>query len=147
VRTTLRTKQNDEARTRPHVAEVQNGQSATGRSHCILTCDFDFGEGFSKRKKLNIRSVKSGPPLVAANSEIPVQNSQNSKINAADAIETAAANFNDTGNATINHSSATAPAAPSNSPLAPSNSPPAPSKTTYNATTTATPLGTTPPGC
>jgi hypothetical protein len=85
-----------------HVAEVHNGESRTGRSQCFLTCDFDFGLGVSKRKKLNIRSVKSGPPPVAVNSEIPAQYSQNSQITAAYAIEAAAANFNDAGNATIN---------------------------------------------
>ena len=34
-----------------HVAEVQNGQSATGRSQCFLACDFDFGEGVSVKEK------------------------------------------------------------------------------------------------
>ncbi len=98
-----------------HVAEVQNGQSATGRSLCFLTCDFDFGEGISKRKKLNIRSVKSGPPPVAVNLDIPAQNPPNSEINAADAIEAATANSNDAGNPTINLNVLTIPAAPSNS--------------------------------
>jgi hypothetical protein len=59
-----------------------NGLSRTGRSQCFLTCDFDFGLGVSERKKLNTRSVKSGPPPSAANSEILAQNSE---INAADA--------------------------------------------------------------
>jgi hypothetical protein len=106
-----------------HVAEVHNGLSRTGRSQCCLTCDFDFGLGMWKRKKLDIRSVKSGPPPVAANSEIPAQNSE---INVADAIEAAVANLNDAGNATINRPVPAAPAAPSNSPPAPTNSPPAP---------------------
>ena len=143
-----------------HVAEVHNGLSRTGRSQCFLTCDFDFGLCVSKRKKLNIRSVKWGPPPVAANSEIPAQNPQNSEINAADAIEAAATNLNVAGNATINRPVPTAPAAPSNLPPAPSNSlpapsnsPPAPSNTTHDASVrlptptapTAAPPGTTPP--
>jgi hypothetical protein len=37
-----------------HVAEVHNGLSWTGRNQCFLTCDFNFGLGVSKRKKLNI---------------------------------------------------------------------------------------------
>ena len=97
-----------------HVAEVRNGQSRTGRSQCFLTCDSDFGEGFSKRKKLSIRSVKLGPPPVAANSNIPAQNLQNSQINAADAIEAAACNLNETGDATINVNVPITPAVPSN---------------------------------
>ncbi len=97
-----------------HVAEVQNGQSRTDRSQCFLTCDFDFGLGVSKRKKLSTRSVKPGPPPTAANSEIPAQNSQNSEIKAADATEAAAANLKDAVNATINPNVPTAPAAPSN---------------------------------
>jgi hypothetical protein len=94
-----------------HVAEVQNGQSRTDRSQCFLTCDFDFGLGVSKRKKLSTRSVKLGPPPSAANSEIPAQNSE---INAADATEAAATNLKDAVNATINPNVSTAPAAPSN---------------------------------
>jgi hypothetical protein len=39
-----------------NVAEVHNGLSRTGRSQCLLTCDFDFGLGVLKRKKLNIWS-------------------------------------------------------------------------------------------
>ncbi len=94
-----------------HVSEVHNGLSRTGRSQCFLTCDFDFGLGVSKRKKLSTRSVKSGPPPSAANSEIPAQNSE---INAVDATEAAAANLKDAVNATINPNVPTAPAAPSN---------------------------------
>ncbi len=100
-----------------HVAEVHNGQSRTGCSQYFLTCNFDFlfgGGGVSKKKKLNIRSVKLGPPPVAANSNIPAQNLQNSQINAADAIEAAACNLNDAGDATINVSVPTTPAALSN---------------------------------
>jgi hypothetical protein len=58
-----------------------------------------------------VHSVKLGPPLSAANSEIPAQNSE---INAADATEAAAANLKDAVNATINPNVSTAPAAPSN---------------------------------
>jgi hypothetical protein len=94
--------------------EVHNGQSRTGRSQCFLTCDFDFGLGVSKRKKLNTWSVKLGPPPSAANSEIPAPNSQNSEIKAADATEAAAANLKDAVNATINPNVPTAPEAPSN---------------------------------
>jgi hypothetical protein len=100
-----------------HVAEVHNGQSRTGRSQYFLTCNFDFlfgGGGVSKKKELNIRSVKLGPPPVAANSNIPAQNLQNSQINAADAIEAAACNLNDAGDATINVNVPTTPAALSN---------------------------------
>jgi hypothetical protein len=141
---TLRTKKTTKL-VQGHVAEVQNGQSATGRSQCFDTSDFDFGEGVLEMKKLYIRSVKLGPPLVAANSDVLVKNPQNSESNAANAIEAAAASLNNAGNTTINRPSPIAPAAPSNSPLTPSNSPPASSETTYNATTTATPVGTTPP--
>jgi hypothetical protein len=45
------------------VAEVHNGQNRTGCSQFFLTCDFDWGG--SKRKKLNIWSIKLGPPPVA----------------------------------------------------------------------------------
>jgi hypothetical protein len=94
-----------------HVSKVHNGLSRTGRSQCFHTCDFDIGLGVSKRKKLDTRSVKSGPPPSAANSEIPAQNSE---INAVDATEAAAANLKDAVNATINPNVPTAPAAPSN---------------------------------
>jgi hypothetical protein len=110
-----------------HIAEVHDGQSRTGCSQCFLTRVLILGG------ELNIRSVKLGPPPVAANSEIPAPNLQNSKLNAVDAIEAAAANLNDAGNATINRPISTARAAPLssplallNSPLAPPNSPPAP---------------------
>jgi hypothetical protein len=93
------------------VDEFHNGQSRTGRSQCFLTGDFDFGLGVSKRKKLSTRSVKLGPPLSAATSEIPAQNSE---INATDATEAAAANLKDAVNATINPNVPTAPAVPSN---------------------------------
>jgi hypothetical protein len=96
------------------LGEVHNGQSRTGRSQCFLTCDFDFGLGMSKRKKLNTRSVKSGPPPSAANSEIPAPNSQNSEIKASDTTEAAAANLKDAVNATINPNVPAAPEAPSN---------------------------------
>jgi hypothetical protein len=143
-----------------HVAEVHNGLSWTGCSQCFLTCDFHFGLGVSKRKKLNIRSVKSGPPTVAANSEISAPNPQNVEINTAKAIDAAAANLNNATNTTMNRPVPTAPAAPSNLPPAPSNSlqapsnpPPALSNTTHDASVclpmptapTATPLRTTPP--
>jgi hypothetical protein len=101
-----------------HVVEVHNGLSRTGRSQCFLTCDFDFGLGVSKRKKLNIRSVKLGPPPVAANSDIPAQNSE---VDPTYAIEAAAANLNNTDNTTINQNIPTTPAAPLNSPPGPSN--------------------------
>jgi hypothetical protein len=94
-----------------HVSEVHNGLSRTGCNQCFLTCDFDFGLGVSKTKKLDTRSVKLGLPPSAANSEIPAQNSE---INAVDATEVAAANLKDAVNATINPNVPTAPAAPSN---------------------------------
>jgi hypothetical protein len=47
------------------VDEVHNGQSRTGRSQCFLTCDFDFGLGVSKQKKLGTQSVKIGSASVS----------------------------------------------------------------------------------
>jgi hypothetical protein len=66
------------------------------------------------------------------NSDIQAQNLQNSEINNTDAIEAAAANFNNAGKTTITPNVPTTPGAPSNSPAAPSNLPPAPSNITYD---------------
>jgi hypothetical protein len=79
-----------------------------------VTLIFFWGGGVSKKKELNIRSVKSGPPSVATNSNIPAQNLPNSQINAADTIEAAACNLNETGDATINVNVPITPAVPSN---------------------------------
>ncbi len=79
-----------------------------------VTLIFFGGGGVSKKKELNIRSVKSGPPSVATNSNIPAQNLPNSQINAADTIEAAACNLNETGDATINVNVPITPAVPSN---------------------------------
>jgi hypothetical protein len=66
-----------------------------------------------ERQKSQDWSIKLGPPLVAANSYVLAQNS---KINnAGDAIEAAAANLKNAGNATINPNILTAPAAWSSS--------------------------------
>jgi hypothetical protein len=98
------------------LVEVHNGQSRTGHSQCLLTCDFDFwGGGVSKRKKKLINpSIKLGPPPAAANSMIQPQNLQKSEINAAGAIEAATTNLNRSGDTTINANLLTTSAALSN---------------------------------